>query len=168
MTRNFVMFPLLMIGWLTDLVTLVPLQGFKGSFIYPYTTQGCIRNASSLHAIHTTKNNYYIWWSAEDELRSLRVWRKKLLCSLVVRQWLLLYRLPDGTRLLLWQVLSLYILWALCRHFTSLISLMLSRLVPMTFWAVLITWGRALLSWAGHEPCQFVMFQVKLHSIASL
>ena len=38
------------------------------------------------------------WWSVEDELRSLTVWGKTLLCSLVVRQRILLYCLPDVSR----------------------------------------------------------------------
>ncbi len=39
---------------------------------------------------------------------------------------------------------------------------MLSRWVPMMFWAVLITRCRALLSWAVHKPCQFVRFPVRI------
>ncbi len=56
-------------------------------------------------------------------LRSLTAWGKKLLWCLVERQRILLWRLPDGSRvnrLLLWWVLSFNILWALRRHLTSL------------------------------------------------
>ncbi len=65
-------------------------------------------------------------------------------------------------------VLSLSILWALSRHLTSLILLMLGTCVPMMFRAVLITCCRALLSWALHKPCQFVIFPVRMLSIAPL
>ncbi len=61
-------------------------------------------------------------WSMEDEFRSLTAWGKKLLCSLVVRQQILLYHLPDAagwTGLFLGWVLSFSFLWALCRHLTS-------------------------------------------------
>ena len=67
-------------------------------------------------------------WSVDDELRGLTVWGVKLLCSLVVQ--ILLYLFPGGSRvnrLSLWWVLSFSILWALSRHLTSLVSLMLSR-----------------------------------------
>ncbi len=40
--------------------------------------------------------------------------------------------------------------------------------VPMMFWTVLITCCRALLSWAVRKPCQFVMFPVRMLSIAPL
>lgn len=53
-------------------------------------------------------------------------------------------------------------LWALCRHLTLLISLMLSKCAPMMFWVVLITHCRALLSWAMQETWQFVMFPVRM------
>ena len=36
--------------------------------------------------------------SDEDELRRLTAWVKKLLCSLVVRQQILVYLLSDGSR----------------------------------------------------------------------
>lgn len=45
-----------------------------------------------------TEMNYFIWGSAEDELKSLSAWRMKLLSSLVVHQQILLYLLPDGSR----------------------------------------------------------------------
>ena len=57
---------------------------------------------------------------------------------------------------------------ALCRRFTSLISLMLNRCVPMVFQAVLVSSSRVFPSWAVHIPCQFVMFPIKMLSIAPL
>ena len=46
--------------------------------------------------------------------------------------------------------MSFSILWVLCRHLTSLMSLMLCRWVPVMFWAVLIICCRTFLSWALH------------------
>ncbi len=69
---------------------------------------------------------------------SLTASGKKLLCSLVVQQQILLYHLPDGSwvnRLLLRWVLSFSILWTLHRQLTSLL---IGRWVPMMFWEVLI------------------------------
>lgn len=63
-------------------------------------------------------------------------------------------------------LLSLRVIWALCRHLISLISLMLSNRVSMMFWAVLISHCRAFRSWAVHIPCQFV-FPVRMLSIAT-
>ena len=54
--------------------------------------------------------------SLDDELRSLRAGGLKPLCSLVLDQWILLYILPDGSRvnrLWLGWVLSSGVLWAL-------------------------------------------------------
>lgn len=71
---------------------------------------------------YSHKQEFY----AENELRSLT--KRKLLSSLVACQLILLYLLPDGSRVnRLWmgRVLSVNILQALPRHLTSLISLTL-------------------------------------------
>ena len=60
------------------------------------------------------------------------------------------------------------ILWALCRHLTSVLSLMLLRWVPMMLWTVLIARYRDLMSLTVHEPHQFVMFPVRVLSVARL
>ncbi len=120
--------------------------------------------------IHTKTKDIVLWWSAEDEL-SLTAWRKKLLCSLVAQQQILLYLLPDGRRVnKLWVgwILSFCILWALHRHLSSLISLMVGKWVPVIFCAILITHCRVLLSWAMHVPSQFVMIIVRMLSFAPL
>ena len=70
------------------------------------------QNAGCVHLCSTWNKNNSFMVSAEDELRSLTAWGKKLLRGLMVRKRILLYRLPDGrrvNRLLLWRVLSL--LW---------------------------------------------------------
>lgn len=54
-------------------------------------------------------------------------------------------------------VLTFSNLWALCRHLTSPMSLMLGGWVPIKFWAVLITRllpCRDLFSWSIHIPNQ--------------
>lgn len=57
--------------------------------------------------------NIIYWWSVEAEFRSLTGCGMKLLCSLEVRKWMLLYHLSDGSRVnrprLGWVL-------ALCRH----------------------------------------------------
>ena len=40
--------------------------------------------------------------------------------------------------------------------------------VLVMFWVVLITRCRAFLSWVVHTPCQFVMFPVRMLSVAPL
>ena len=93
------------------------------------------------------------------ELRNLTTGGQKLLCTLNVRQWIL-YTLPDGSRvnrLWLGWVLSFSIWWAPCRDFREI-----CRQVPVMFWAGLITRGRAVLSLAGHELCQFAMSPVRM------
>ena len=60
------------------------------------------------------------------------------------------------------------VLWALSRHVTSLLSLMLFRWVPMMLWAVLIAHYRDLMFSAVHEPYQFVIFRVRMRSVARL
>lgn len=40
----------------------------------------------------------YLWWGAKDELRSLSAWETKLLCSLAAQRPVLLYLLPDDSR----------------------------------------------------------------------
>lgn len=85
-----------------------------------------------------------------------------LFCSLVVQQGILLYLLPDCSRVsrpwLRW-VLSSGVLWTLCRHVTLPMSLMLSRWVPEAlFLAYLINRCRLIASvlyWAVHKTCQF-------------
>ncbi len=47
-------------------------------------------------------------------------------------------------------------------------SLMLGRWLPVMFLEVLIIHCRAVLSWAVGEPCQIVMFPVRMFSIAPL
>ena len=72
----------------------------------------------------------------EGEFRSVIIWGKKQFCSLVV--WHTCVLLQDGSRVkTLWQVLSFSILWALCRHLNSPISLTVCRVVQMMFWVVL-------------------------------
>ena len=44
---------------------------------------------------------------------------KKLLCSLMLQQQILLYLLPDGSSVNRLQLLSVSIFGFLCRHFTS-------------------------------------------------
>ncbi len=75
----------------------------------------------SLYSNHLNRIFY-----ADNELRSLT--KRKLLSSLVACQLILLYLLPDGSRVnRLWKgrVLSVNILQALPKHLTSPISLML-------------------------------------------
>lgn len=109
------------------------------------------------------KKKYILWWSTADEL---------LPCRLVVWQQILLYHLSDSSRmnmLLLGWVLSFNILWGLCLHLTSMISLMLSRWVQTMFWVVLLrAYCSALLSWATHKPFQCIRFPVRMFSIAAL
>ena len=64
-----------------------------------------------------------------------------LLCSLVLQQCIALYLLSDGSRvnrLWLGWVLSFSILWALCRHISWPISLMLSKCYQWHLNAVII------------------------------
>lgn len=63
-----------------------------------------------------------IYDAVEDELRSFTAWGKKLLCSLVARQQILLYLLPDGSRMN-WLKLGGYCSLAffrICRHLTGI------------------------------------------------
>ena len=81
----------------------------------------------------------------EVEVKSLTVWGRKLHFSLEVWQWILLYPLPDGSRvnwLWLGGCCLLVSLWAFC-SLTSLMSLMLCSWVPMMFWVVWFTCCRA-------------------------
>ena len=115
------------------------------------------------------KKNRSFYGAQKGELRCRTAWWKKLLRSLVVRQQILLYLLPDGSRvnrLSLGWVLSFSILWALCRHLAC-------RWCPVDGYQ----WcsGRfyplaeeTSLSWAVHEPCQFVMFPVRMLSVVPL
>lgn len=59
-------------------------------------------------------------------------------------------------------VLSINIVWVLCKHLTSLILLILSRSVPMMFSFY------HLLYLLVHKPFQFVMFPVRILYIAPL
>ena len=71
-------------------------------------------------------------WVKNQAAQCLMEWQQILLCVL-----------PDGSRVnklwLEWK-LSVSILWALFRHLTSLISLMLGKWVPMMFHAVSSLW----------------------------
>ena len=82
---------------------------------------------------------------------------------------LVLYLLSDGIRVnrqwIGW-LLSYIILWALCRHLTSPIALMLCRWVPMIFWPVLLIRCRDFLSWTVHKARQFMMFPDRIISSA--
>lgn len=68
--------------------------------------------------------------------KSLTGWGKKRLCSLMVRQRILLYLFSRWQQ---WWMLSFSILWNLWGYHTSPTSLMLRRWVLMMIWAVLIT-----------------------------
>ncbi len=106
---------------------------------------------------------------SSDEFKLLSAWGKKLLCSLMVKQRILVYLLPDGSsvnRLWLGWVFSFF--WALCCHLTSPMSLILCGWVPLMLWEVLITHCRAFLSGATHEPCQTAMFPFRMLSLAPL
>ena len=86
---------------------------------------------------------------------------------LVVWQWILLYLLSDGSRLnrlWLWWVLSCSIFWALCRHFTSLMSLMgtLSRPIcviklrsfmclEIVVWPEIVYYGSSYFCWQRYH-----------------
>ena len=120
--------------------------------------QGCKTKPSlSLCYITEKQTNYFIEWSDKVKLRSLTVWGVGLLCNLVVQQLIRLYLWSDGTgvsRLRLGWVLSLSILWALCRHLNSPISLVLSRLVDVQ--AIIET-----LNWKNITKCRFVFLTLE-------
>lgn len=91
--------------------------------------------------------------------------------SLVVQQQIRLYLFPDGSRVnrprLGW-VLSFNILLALHKHLNLAISLiaislMLDQGVPMMLQLVLINYYRPV-----HITCQYIMFPIRILSIAPL
>ena len=99
-------------------------------------------------------------WSVEDEFRDLTASGIKLLHSLVVQQMILLYLLPDGSRvsrLWLGWLLSFSILWAPCRHVTPPDVTDALLMAPSDVLVLIIHFG-AFLFWATHESCQFGMF----------
>ena len=72
-----------------------------------------------------------------------------MVCSLVVRQRILLYLLSDASRVN-----------RLVAGVSVIILLIIGRWILMMFWMVLITLSKAFLSWAVHKPCQIVMFLI--------
>ena len=104
---------------------------------------------------------YFVKKSLDDEL--MIFWGKKLLCSLVAQRQILLYPLPDGSRVnRLWMgwVMTFCILWDLCRHLTLPMSMIFCRWLPVMFWEVLTTCCRSFLCWAVHEPVCDLMLSI--------
>lgn len=107
-------------------VTKDPSRGkCRRSFIVIWRHEGC---KAPLWYIteKKQKNKDKVFNSNEGEGKSLTAREIKLLCSRVIWQWILLYLSPDGSRVnILWLgwVLSVSILWALCRDFTHITAL---------------------------------------------
>lgn len=87
--------------------------------VYISATQGGGRRRM-MFSFHAAKENC-LFWRAVEQLKSIRAWGGKLLCSLVEQQQIPLYLLLDSSRAKrMWQpVISWSILWFLCRHITS-------------------------------------------------
>ncbi len=100
------------------------VQGFIKSSLYNtrlYNEIHVVVPSCYTHEKPNRIKNYY-YSGVGDEFRSLTAWGKKLLWILVVCQQILLYLLPDGSRvnrLFLGWVLSFSILWVQRRHLTG-------------------------------------------------
>ena len=72
--------------------------------------------------------------------------------------------MSDGSRVnrLAGWVLSFSILSTMCRHLTTLMSLIICRWFQSCSDLVLSPHCRTFLSWAAHKPWQFAMFSVKM------
>ena len=104
-------------------------------------------------------------WGVEDELRSLTAWGVKLLCILLMWQQILMYLLSDGSSVNR-QWLGGHCL-LVSFGFSADISLHLC-FVDGTSDVVLITCWRSFMSLVMHGLWQFVMFPVRMLSIAPL
>lgn len=104
-----------------------------------------------------------IWWSEEDELRSFAALGQKLLCSLAADAFCICCQAAAGWPDSGWGESCLLVsLWALHRHLTSPLSLMLRKWIPVFNHPLksLSDLGRARTS-------QFVMFPVRISSCGS-
>ena len=128
-------------------------------------TQDCTMKCKWL----STEKNNFLLWSVADDFRSLTAWEKKLLCSLEVWKRILLYLLSDGSsvnRLQLGRVLCFSILWALCRHPTSLVSCNVHKIGTIDFQEVLLTCVRAFFT-GPYTNLTFLHF-LKKHNLFHL
>lgn len=64
---------------------------FQGSFICHLKT-GLYYDVQAVVPLYCTRK-YFFWWNVDNDFRILTTWGKKQLCSLMVRQQILLYLL---------------------------------------------------------------------------